>query len=47
MGRRVRPAAGVNGRMLMDQAAHHQVQIPAGVLATAAVAALVTGKQGR
>ncbi|OZM79925.1 hypothetical protein CFP66_23260 [Pseudonocardia sp. MH-G8] len=40
-------SSGVNGRMLMDQAAHHQVQIPAGVLATVAVAAWVGRKRCR
>jgi hypothetical protein len=30
---------GVNGRMLLDQAAHQQLQIPAGTIATVAVAA--------
>ncbi|GAA0911083.1 hypothetical protein [Pseudonocardia zijingensis] len=40
-------AAGVNGRMLMDQAIHHQVQIPAGVLVTVAVATLISRKAGR
>lgn len=29
---------GVNGRMLLDQAAHQQIQIPAGTLVTVAVA---------
>ncbi|OLT22942.1 hypothetical protein BJF78_32710 [Pseudonocardia sp. CNS-139] len=38
---------GVNGRMLMDQAMHHQVQIPAGVITTAVVAALVARKRAR
>ncbi|OLM27642.1 hypothetical protein Ae717Ps2_6890c [Pseudonocardia sp. Ae717_Ps2] len=32
---------GVNGRALMDQAVHHQVQIPVGVAVTTAVAALI------
>lgn len=32
-------AGGVNGRMLMDQAVHHQIQIPAGVAVTTAVSA--------
>lgn len=27
-------AGGVNGRMLLDQAAHHQIQIPAGIAVT-------------
>lgn len=34
-------ADGVNGRMLMDQAVHHQVQIPAGTVVTVAAAALL------
>jgi hypothetical protein len=34
------------GRALMDQAVHHQVQIPAGAIATAVVAVLV-GRPGR
>lgn len=32
---------GVNGRMLLDQAVHQQLQIPAGTIATVAVAALL------
>jgi hypothetical protein len=31
---------GVNGRMLLDQAAHQQLQIPAGTIATVAVATM-------
>jgi hypothetical protein len=37
---------GVNGRMLMDQAVHQQLQIPAGAVATVAVAALLA-RRGR
>lgn len=37
---------GVNGRMLMDQAAHQQLQIPAGTIATVAVATLLA-RRGR
>lgn len=33
---------GVNGRMLLDQAVHQQLQIPAGTVVTVAVAALLT-----
>ena len=38
---------GVNGRMLLDQAAHHQLQIPAGTAVTVAVAALITARRAR
>lgn len=34
-------AHGVNGRMLMDQAVHHQLQIPAGAVVTVAAALLI------
>lgn len=37
---------GVNGRMLLDQAAHQQLQIPAGVLVTVAVAAWTWRRRG-
>jgi len=39
-------AGGVNGRMLMDQATHLQLQIPAGAVVTVAVAALLA-RRGR
>ena len=38
---------GVNGRMLLDQAAHHQLQIPAGTAVTVAVAALIIARRTR
>ncbi|MBN9758876.1 hypothetical protein Ae406Ps2_3010c [Pseudonocardia sp. Ae406_Ps2] len=37
--------AGINGKALLDQAAHVQVQIPAGIAATAAVAALAARRR--
>lgn len=39
-------AAGMNGRALMDQAVHHQLQIPTGTFVTVAVAALLS-RRGR
>lgn len=35
---------GVNGRMLLDQAAHQQVQIPAGTVVTVAVSVLLAAR---
>ncbi|WP_433291543.1 hypothetical protein ACQPZQ_02385 [Pseudonocardia sp. CA-142604] len=42
-----RAAGGVNGRMLLDQAAHHQLQIPAGTAVTVAVTLAVTARRAR
>ena len=38
---------GVNGRALLDQAAHHQVQLPAGIAVTTIVDALLRRRAGR
>lgn len=38
---------GVNGRALMDQAAHKGLQVPAGAVVTTAVAAALSQKGGR
>lgn len=40
-------AGGVNGRALLDQAAHHQVQLPAGIAVTTIVDALLRRRAGR
>ena len=40
-------AGGINGRALMDQAAHQQVQIPAGIIVTTLVDAVLTGRRSR
>jgi hypothetical protein len=38
-------AGGVNGRMLLDQTAHHQLQIPAGTAVTVAVALVLAARR--
>src|SRR5690606_31549321 len=38
---------GVNGRALLDPAAHHQVQLPAGIAVTTIVVALLRRRAGR
>ncbi|QYN41125.1 hypothetical protein K1T35_48165 (plasmid) [Pseudonocardia sp. DSM 110487] len=40
-------AGGINGRALLDQAAHLQIQIPAGTFVTAAVACAITRRRNR
>ena len=37
----------MNGRMLLDQAAHHQLQIPAGTAVTVAVTLASTARRAR